>query len=81
MAYIEQIEIEKAQGITARIYHAAMKRAGHVANIIRVMSQHGASANASMGLYISLMKSENGLTPGQREMMATVVSNVNDCFY
>jgi alkylhydroperoxidase family enzyme len=34
-----------------------------------------------MQLYISLMKSPNALSPARRELIAAVVSNVNDCYY
>ncbi len=81
MAYIEQVSIENAAGKTARLYQSAVERAGDVANIIRVMSQDNASANASMNLYVSIMKTDNHLSGAQREMLATVVSNANDCFY
>ena len=81
MAYIDQVSIEDATGKTARLYQSAVERAGDVANIIRVMSQDGASANASMNLYVSIMKADNGLSKARREMFAAVVSNVNDCFY
>jgi hypothetical protein len=81
MTYIEQVPINQATGSTARLYKAAQDRAGEVANIIRVMSQDGDSATASMGLYVSVMKSENSLSGTQKEMLATVVSNANDCFY
>jgi len=81
MAYIQQVPIDQATGPTKQLYTAAQDRAGGVANIVRVMSQDGASAGASMGLYVSVMKSENGLSGAQKEMLATVVSNANDCFY
>ena len=81
MPYIEQIEPDKAAGRLKRIYDAAMKRAGYVAGIIKVMSQDPQSCEASMGFYGSLMKAENDLSPTRREMLATVISNVNDCFY
>ena len=81
MAFIKQIPVEQATGATKRLYDAAISRAGGVANIIRVMSQDGAIASASMGLYVASMKSENSLTSAQKEMLAAVVSNVNDCFY
>ena len=45
------------------------------------LSQDGVSANASMGFYVAIMKSKNGISGAQREMLATVVSNANDCFY
>lgn len=81
MPFIEQIEPDGATGRLKRIYDAAMKRAGYVAGIIKVMSQDPRSCEASMGFYGSLMKAENDLSPARREMLATVVSNVNDCFY
>ncbi|MFT5299554.1 MAG: alkylhydroperoxidase family enzyme [Mariniblastus sp.] len=81
MAYIKQVPIDEATGEIGQVYQGAIKRTGNVAKIIQVMSCDGASAKASMGLYASLMRSDNSLTSAQREMLATVVSNANDCFY
>lgn len=81
MAFIKQIPVDQAEGELQQVYDAATRRAGGIANIIRVMSRDGRSASASMGLYVSIMKSDNALTAAQREMLAAVVSNVNDCFY
>ena len=81
MPFIEQIEPENATGRLKRIYDAALKRAGYIAGIIKVMSQDPGSCEGSMGCYGSLMQADNDLPAAQREMLATVVSNVNDCFY
>lgn len=81
MAWIEQIDEDQATGSLAKLYEASRTRAGGVANIIRVMSQDAASAAESIRFYVALMKSPNSLSPAQREMLATVVSNVNDCYY
>lgn len=81
MPFIQQIEPDQATGRLKRIYDAAIKRAGYVAGIIKVMSQDPQSCEGSMGFYGSLMKAKNELSPIRREMLATVVSNVNDCFY
>jgi len=81
MAFIEQVTIENAKGATKKVYDAAMARVGGVANIIRVMSLDGRIAGASMGLYVSMMQSTNALSGSQREMLAAVVSNANDCYY
>jgi hypothetical protein len=81
MAFIKQIPIDGATGPTQKLYSAAQDRAGGVANIIRVMSQEGVSAGASMAFYVAVMKAENGLSSARKEMLATVVSNANDCFY
>ncbi len=81
MAYIQPIAIDVATGETNRLYQAAIKRAGSVANIIRVMSCDGPSANASMNFYVAAMKSKSSLSSAQKEMLAAVVSNANDCYY
>lgn len=81
MAHIKQVSPNEASGPIKRVYDAAKSRAGYIANIIRVMSLDGTSANGSMIFYGSVMKSPNSLSPARREMLATVVSNVNDCFY
>ena len=81
MAYIEPISENEASGAIGRIYELAKKRAGGVANILKVMSRDAATLEASIGLYISLMKSKNALSNARKEMLAAVVSNVNDCYY
>ncbi len=64
-----------------QIYDSAEKRAGGVANIIRVMSQDAASCRAVLDLYGTVMKKQNALDNATKELLATVVSNVNDCYY
>ncbi|MBT8486846.1 MAG: hypothetical protein HKO59_04860 [Phycisphaerales bacterium] len=81
MAFVRQIEEADATGPIAALYEAGRRRAGEVANIIKVMSLDARSTDASMQFYISIMKSRNALSASRREMLATVVSNVNDCFY
>jgi hypothetical protein len=81
MAYIRQIAADEATGPIKAIYDAGRGRYGSVANIIKVMSLDARSTQASMGFYLGVMKGENALAPARREMLATVVSNVNDCFY
>lgn len=81
MAYIRQIDEGEAQGPLKAVYDAAGGRAGSVAKIIKVMSLDERSVAGSMDFYVSLMKSTNALDPARREMLAAVVSNVNDCFY
>lgn len=81
MAYVEQIEEQDASGRVAKVYESAKLRAGGVANILKVMSLDAATLQSSMQFYVSLMKSENELSKARKEMLATVVSNVNDCYY
>jgi alkylhydroperoxidase family enzyme len=81
MAYIAQVPEEEAEGPLAGIYGAARTRAGGVAQIIKVMSREPEALEGSMTFYLKLMKSSNGLSAARREMLAAVVSNINDCYY
>lgn len=81
MAFIRQITEEEAEGNLARVYGAARGRADRVANIIRLMSQDPVSLEASMQFYLKLMKTENALCAARKELLATVVSSANDCYY
>ena len=81
MAFIKQVGDEDATGALQRVYEAARSRTGGVANIIRVMSQDGRSVQGSMQFYVGLMKGDNALSAPRREMLAAVVSNINECYY
>lgn len=81
MAHIDLISEEKADGLLKRVYDAALKRAGKVFQILRVQSQNPQSLQSGLGLYSAVMFGESPLSRAQREMLATVVSNINDCHY
>lgn len=81
MAFIRQVGDDEAEGTLRRVYDAARGREGRVAGIIKVMSLDPPSAQASMQFYMSLMKRPNALPGATRELLAAVVSNVNDCYY
>jgi hypothetical protein len=81
MAFVKPVSEPEALGALKRVYDAAISRAGYVANIIKVMSRDPPTADASIQFYIRLMKSENSLSKQRKEMLATVVSNINDCYY
>ncbi len=81
MAFIQQIPADQATGLLKDLYSAGRQRAGEVANIIKVMGLDARSAKASMQFYVALMKTPNALGAAHKEMLAAVVSNVNDCYY
>ena len=81
MPWIKTIPPEEATGSLKREYDAAIKRAGKVYNIVRIMSLNPATLRASMSMYIAMMHGESQLTRAQREMIAVVVSKANDCHY
>jgi alkylhydroperoxidase family enzyme len=81
MSYIHLVAPEDAQGRLKAIYDAAIARAGRVFHIVRTMSPNPPVLEASMGLYLQVMKGASGLTRRERELVATVTSRANDCFY
>ena len=81
MAFLKLTAASEATGALKRLYDTARSRAGYVANIIQVMSLDVPTAEASVQFYIRLMKSENALSKARKEMLAAVVSNINDCYY
>jgi len=81
MAWIETISDEQARGALSQLYAQARARAGRVYNIVRAMSLSPAALRASMSFYQSLMFAPSPLSRAQRELLATVVSRRNDCYY
>lgn len=81
MPYIQQFTIENATGLVKKELEKAMKRAGRIWNIVRIMSQNGRAMKESMELYGVVMHSDSPLSRQQREMLAVVVSKINHCVY
>ncbi|MEE9391581.1 MAG: hypothetical protein V3W41_03655 [Planctomycetota bacterium] len=79
--YIRTVDESEAQGPLQAIYAASLKRAGKVFNIVKIMSLRPRQITASMSLYENLMHGDSELTRTEREMLATVVSRINECFY
>lgn len=81
MAWIQIIEPEEATGELKQEYDKALGRAGKVFKIVKVQSLNDRTLRASMELYLATMYGPSGLSRAEREMLATVVSWANHCFY
>ncbi len=82
MAWIHTVSQDDAQGALAKQYAAAVGRAGEVAGIVKLHSNHLPTLRASMNLYFATTTTpDNPLPRDTRELIATVVSRTNDCFY
>lgn len=81
MSYIRTVSDAEATGRLAAAFEAARTRAGRVYNVVRLMSPNPAVLDASMGLYLAVMKGPSPLSRARREMLATVVSKENGCHY
>ena len=81
MTWIRTISPQAASGRLARSYASAIRRAGRVFQIVRIMSLSPATLDASMGIYGAVMYGRSELSRRQREMLAVVVSVINHCHY
>lgn len=81
-AWIATIDEKEASGEVAAAYaQAADGSTGRVAHILKVHSLSPRSLSAHRTLYRTLMFGRSPLKRYQREMIATVVSALNDCLY
>ena len=81
MAFIKLIDFENADGTLKSEYEKGIKRAGRVYNILKIMSRSPKALRDSMKMYLTIMHGPSDLSRAQREMMATIVSQVNQCHY
>ncbi len=81
MPYIKQVSDAEAAGAVKRELDAAVKRAGRVWNIVRIMTPNADVLRTSMSMYSALMHGASPLSRAQREMLAVVVSKANHCVY
>ena len=82
MAWIRTIAVDEATGSVAKQYKAAVKRVGRVAKIVELHSLDPLAMRQSMALYQCVTTRERSpLDHSTREMIATVVSRANECFY
>jgi alkylhydroperoxidase family enzyme len=79
--HLRLIGPEDADGLLAEEYDAAVERAGKVFNIVRSMSLDAEVLRQSMKLYRAIMFGPSELTRQERELLATVVSASNECYY
>ncbi|MBL8099427.1 MAG: hypothetical protein JNK81_09605 [Anaerolineales bacterium] len=81
MPWIKQISIQEATGLLKSQFDSALKRAGRVWHIVHIMSLNPKAMRDSIAFYSTIMMGESPLTRVQREMLATVVSFENHCYY
>lgn len=81
MAWIKTVDPEEATSDLKIEYDKAVHRAGRIFNIVRIQSLNPRTLRASMELYLATMRGPSGLSRAERELLATVVSWTNNCFY
>ena len=81
MPWIRTVEPGGAAGMLKAEYDQALARAGKVYNIVKLQSLNARTLRASIQFYLASMHGPSALTRTEREMLGTVVSRVNACFY
>ena len=81
MSWIDQVEVSEADGRLAEIYKELVEKRGKISNILKIHSLSPRSMKAHFDLYALLMRGRSELSKAQREMIAVVVSAINQCHY
>ena len=81
MAWIREIMPEDAAGELEAVYARVREPDGSVDHILRIHGLHPQCLDDHYGLYVTLMKGPSPLSHRRREMIAVVVSALNECHY
>lgn len=81
MAWIKMIREEEAVGQLKKTYDLLIEPWGGVDNILKIHSLNPRSLRGHFDLYKTLMRGRSELSIVQREMIAVVVSAINQCHY
>ena len=82
MAFIDYISYDNASPELKKLYEKSGAPKRTPANIVRVSGVNPKSYAGHLALYMGVMGSrDSALAPQQRELIATVVSAINQCHY
>ncbi|MFQ5913559.1 MAG: peroxidase [Nitrospinota bacterium] len=81
MTWIQTISEDEADGFVKRFYDGKQAQLGFVPNIIKAFSLSPEILRTSQAFFKALMFGPLTLSRPQREMIAIVVSKINECHY
>jgi uncharacterized peroxidase-related enzyme len=81
MSWIDEVDVDDAEGELAAIYGELIAKRGKVSNILKVHSLNPGAMADHLDLYMTLMFGDSGLSRAEREAVGVVVSAANDCTY
>lgn len=81
MPWIQVIEKDEASEKLKEIYNEISGKRGKLSNIMKVQSLNPEAMKKHMELYLTLMFCPSGLSREDRELIAVVVSSLNNCDY
>lgn len=81
-AWIHMVEEDEAEGVLKEYYDAMRDPStGEVDNILRIHGLHPETLQAHFMLYKTVMYGKSRIRRPEREMIAVVVSALNECHY
>ena len=81
MPWIKVIEEGEAVGRLKEIYQEILEKRGKIANIMKIHSLNPEALKNHLDLYLTIMFRKPGLKRWERELVAVIVSRVNNCRY
>ena len=81
MAWIKQIDENAADGKLNDIYDEIRDSRGKISNIMKIHSLDPDTMKYHLDIYLSIMFSKSTLSREERELIAIVVSALNNCTY
>ena len=81
MSWIDEVNVDDAEGKLEAIYAEVLKKRGKVSNILKVHSLNPEAMANHLDLYMAVMFDASGLSRAEREAVAVVVSAANECAY
>ena len=81
MSWIDEVEVDDADGKLEAMYAELIEKRGKISNILKVHSLNPDAMGNHLELYMTLMFGKSGLSRAERESIAVVVSAANDCAY
>lgn len=81
MPWIKLINEESAEGKLKEVYEDLEKSRGKISNIMKIHSLDPDTMKNHLDLYMSIMFNNSTLSREERELIAVVVSALNNCSY
>ncbi len=81
MPYVKTVPYSESEGEIKATYDQMLGTSGRIANVFAVSSLRPHLMKTLSAHTRSVMGTDSGLTPAERQMVATVVSATNKCQY
>lgn len=81
MAYIRTVKYEESKGAVREAYDHVYEKRGMLPNVLSVNAARPHIMKSIESHSRIVMQTESGLTVAERQMIAAVVSGINECVY